>query len=204
MMFENRAHAPRSPADAVKVGIGFVPEERRAEGLFSGKSLAFNLASANFRNLRIKPWVPWLDMRRRTEVAKEIVHRLQVKTSGIEKMVDRLSGGNQQKVMLAKWLRNEPTVLLLDEPTQGVDVGARAEIFELIMLAARQGAGIMICSSDTKELAVVCDRVIVMSDGRAVAELSGPALSEAALVKAGLEPGARSDSGYPAGKLGGG
>jgi ribose transport system ATP-binding protein len=184
MMFENRAHAPRSPAEAVKVGIGFVPEERRAEGLFSGKSLAFNLASANFRNLRIKPWVPWLDMRRRTEVAKEIVHRLQVKTSGIEKVVDRLSGGNQQKIVIGKWLVRTPKLLILDEPSRGVDVGARGEIHRIIRELATQGLSVIVISSESEELPGLCDRVLVMAEGQVVQELVGSTITRDAILHA--------------------
>jgi ABC-type sugar transport system ATPase subunit len=100
--------------------------------------------------------------------------------------MDLFSGGNQQKVVLAKWLRNEPSVLLLDEPTQGVDVGAKASIYELVARAADQGAGVVISSSDTKELALLCDRVIVMRDGRVVAELSRDELTEARMVQESL------------------
>ena len=103
-----------------------------------------------------------------------------------ERPLRLFSGGNQQKVVLAKWLRNNPRVLLLDEPTQGVDVGAKAAIFELIAAAAARGAGVLVCSSDDRELALICDRVLVMRNGKVVAEATGEALSEGSLVAAGL------------------
>jgi ribose transport system ATP-binding protein len=104
-------------------------------------------------------------------------------------MLSLFSGGNQQKIVLAKWLRNEPKVLLMDEPTQGVDVGAKAGIFELIAAAAGAGAGILVSSSDAKELALICDRVLVMRDGELAAEVNKPDLSEARLVSAALGRG---------------
>jgi ribose transport system ATP-binding protein len=106
-----------------------------------------------------------------------------------ERILALFSGGNQQKVVLAKWLRNDPKVLLMDEPTQGVDVGAKAGIFELIAGAAGAGAGILISSSDTKELALICDRVLVMRDGELAAEVNKPDLSEARLVSLALARG---------------
>ncbi|HWI71474.1 MAG TPA: ATP-binding cassette domain-containing protein [Baekduia sp.] len=111
-----------------------------------------------------------------------------------ERALQLFSGGNQQKVVLAKWLRNEPRVLLMDEPTQGVDVGAKAAIFALIASAAAAGAGVLVCSSDEEELALLCDRVLVMRDGRAVAEIERAQLSEAALVRAGLGDAVRGDN----------
>jgi len=101
-------------------------------------------------------------------------------------------------VVLAKWLRNEPKALLMDEPTQGVDVGAKAGIFELIANAAAAGAGVLVCSSDAKELALICDRVLVMRDGEVVAEMAKSKLSEAGLVRAGLGSGTSKNGGSPA------
>jgi len=114
------------------------------------------------------------------------IDRVAVRPAEPERALELFSGGNQQKVVLAKWLRNEPKALLMDEPTQGVDVGAKAGIFELIANAAAAGAGVLVCSSDAKELALICDRVLVMRDGKVVAEVSRSQLSEAGLVRAGL------------------
>ena len=110
-----------------------------------------------------------------------------------ERPLKLLSGGNQQKVVLAKWLRTEPRVLLLDEPTQGVDVGAKATIYEQIVAAARAGAGVLLCSSDTEELVLLCDRVLVLEGGRVVTEVPRASLSEVGLVRAELT--------HPAGRL---
>ena len=103
-----------------------------------------------------------------------------------ERALELFSGGNQQKVVLAKWLRNEPRLLLMDDPTQGVDVGAKVGIYTLIANAAVSGVGVLICSSDVEELAMVCDRVVVMRDGEAVADIRHPFLTPAALIRASL------------------
>jgi ABC-type sugar transport system ATPase subunit len=105
----------------------------------------------------------------------------------VEQAFDLFSGGNQQKIVLAKWLRVEPRVFLIDEPTQGVDAGAQAEIYELLVKAARAGAAVVVASSDTKELARLCDRVLVMRDGAVSAELSGADISESALISAVID-----------------
>jgi ABC-type sugar transport system ATPase subunit len=184
MMFADRVYAPRSPADAVNFGVGFVPEERRAEGLFSGKSLAFNLALANLLDLRIKPWLPLLDARRRADIAKEIAGRLRVKASSIDTMVDRLSGGNQQKIVIGKWLARTPKLLILDEPSRGVDVGARGEIHRIIRELAVQGMSVIVISSEAEELPGLCDRVLVMTEGTIAQELRGSAITRDAIIHA--------------------
>ncbi len=113
-------------------------------------------------------------MRQAPEIkaAEQAVERFSVKTPSTESPVAALSGGNQQKVVLAKWLRTHPTVLLLDEPTQGVDVAAQADLHRLLLEAADNGTAILVCSSDELELSAICDRVVVMSQGRVKAELS--------------------------------
>jgi ribose transport system ATP-binding protein len=129
----------------------------------------------------------WLDQREERREVDRWIDRVAVRPAEPERALELFSGGNQQKVVLAKWLRNEPKALLMDEPTQGVDVGAKAGIFELIANAAAAGAGVLVCSSDAKELALICDRVLVMRDGEVVAEVArGTQLSEAGLVRAGI------------------
>ena len=117
----------------------------------------------------------------RREVA-DWVDRVALRPAEPERPLELFSGGNQQKVVLAKWLRNAPGVLLLDEPTQGVDVGAKAAIYDLVDDVAARGAAVLMASSDTAELASICDRVVVMRHGRAVAEVRGPELTEERLV----------------------
>lgn len=184
MTLEERAFSPRSPADAVSFGVGFVPEERRAEGLFAGKSVAFNLTIANLLDLRILPWLPLLDARRRTRMAKEIGSRLQVKASSIDTAVDHLSGGNQQKIVIGKWLVRNPKLLILDEPSRGVDVGARGEIHRIIRELAAQGMSVIVISSEAEELPGLCDRVLVMAEGKIVQELRGNTITRDAIIHA--------------------
>jgi len=184
MTLEDRAFSPRSPADAVNFGVGFVPEERRAEGLFAGKSVAFNLTITNLLELRIQPWLPLLDGRRRAGMAKEIGSRLRVKASSIDTLVDHLSGGNQQKIVIGKWLVRNPKLLILDEPSRGVDVGARGEIHRIIHDLAAQGMSVIVISSEAEELPELCDRVLVMAEGKIVQELRGNAISRDAIVHA--------------------
>lgn len=184
MILEDRIYAPRSPADAVNLGVGFVPEERRAEGLFAGKSVAFNLTIANLLDLRIQPWLPLLDGRRRVGMAKEIGDRLRVKAASIDTLVDHLSGGNQQKIVIGKWLVRNPKLLILDEPSRGVDVGARGEIHRIIRELVAQGMSVIVISSEAEELPGLCDRVLVMAEGKIVQELRGDAITRDAIVHA--------------------
>jgi ABC-type sugar transport system ATPase subunit len=173
-----------NPRRAIAHGVAYVPGERHREGAVMTMSLRENLTLPRLAPLR----GAFGSLRRRAEreEARGWIERVAVRPADPERQLGLFSGGNQQKVVLAKWLRNEPRVLLMDEPTQGVDVGAKAGIFELIANAASAGAGVLICSSDAKELALICDRVLVMRDGLLVAEAGRASLSEAALVAAGL------------------
>jgi ribose transport system ATP-binding protein len=122
------------------------------------------------------------------------MERLRVTPRGqIEQTFDLFSGGNQQKIVLAKWLRTKPRVFLIDEPTQGVDAGAQTEIYELLIQAAKAGAAVVVASSDTKELAHICDRVLVMRDGVVSSELAGDDISESALISAVIDDSGDAD-----------
>jgi ABC-type sugar transport system ATPase subunit len=172
------------PGDAVARGVAFVPADRRAQGAVMTMNVRENLTLPRLRPLR--RLTGRLDGRAERAECQYWMGEVGLRPAEPERPLDLFSGGNQQKVVLAKWLRNEPRVLLLDEPTQGVDVGAKAAIYELVVRAADEGAGVVISSSDTKELALLCDRVLVMRDGRVVAELPREHLTEARLVREGL------------------
>ena len=135
-----------------------------------------------------------LDRRAERREACEWIGRVQVQPPEPERRLELFSGGNQQKVVLAKWLRNEPKVLLLDEPTQGVDVGAKATVYELIRQAAAAGTAVLVSSSDTAELAALADRVLVVRDGLIDAELSGDQIDEARSVAMSLKDTAIEDT----------
>jgi ribose transport system ATP-binding protein len=183
-----RAVGRLDPRRAIAAGLAYVPGDRRREGAVMTMSARENMTLPRLAPLR-RPLTGSLDQgAERAEVSRWF-GRVEVRPPEPERPLQLFSGGNQQKIVLAKWLRNDPEVLLLDEPTQGVDVGAKAGIYELIAGAAAAGAGVLVCSSDAKELAMICDRVLVMRDGAMVAEMERGRLSEAVLVRAGLGNG---------------
>jgi ribose transport system ATP-binding protein len=184
MLLAGQPYAPKNPAEAVRAGIGFVPEERRTEGLILTKSIAFNLSLANLGSLIVSPALPFISGSRRRSLAERVIRDLAVKTASAETAVGQLSGGNQQKVLIGRWLQSKPKALILDEPTRGVDVGARGEIHRLIRGLAQAGAAVMVVSSEPDELPDLCDRVLVMVEGRIVAELSGATLNRQGIVAA--------------------
>jgi ABC-type sugar transport system ATPase subunit len=175
-----------SPRSAIRAGVAYVPADRRARASIGHFSARENLTLAHMRNIRR----PWGAIHRALERQEALawMDRLRVTPSGqIEQAFDLFSGGNQQKIVLAKWLRVQPRVFLIDEPTQGVDAGAQTEIYELLVKAARTGAAVVVASSDTKELARICDRALVMRDGVVSSELSGADITESALISAVID-----------------
>ncbi len=163
------------PANAIAEGIGFAPEDRKREGLVLIRSVMENITMAILRRLtrfRI------MQRRQERQIASEYVERLNVRTPSIDQEVGKLSGGNQQKVVLARWLAAKPKVLILDEPTRGIDVGAKAEIYRLIDALANEGLAIMLISSELPEVLGMSDRIIVMQGGRITGELPGPGTTE--------------------------
>ncbi|HVG47188.1 MAG TPA: sugar ABC transporter ATP-binding protein [Rubellimicrobium sp.] len=153
----------RSPSDAIAADIGFAPENRKAEGLILVRSVIENASMAVYR--RLSRWGVLSD-RRMIEKVAPVIRALDVKTPSMEQEVGKLSGGNQQKVVLARWLAAGPRLLILDEPTRAVDVGAKAEIYRLIDRLARDGMAIMLISSEMPELLALSDRIVVMNGGR--------------------------------------
>ncbi|MGQ4619404.1 ATP-binding cassette domain-containing protein [Nocardia sp. R7R-8] len=169
---------PRGPTSAMQHGIAYVPENRPEEAAFKDLSISKNISIAMLPR-HTKLWR--VSARSERQTASSLVRDLGVKAASEEAPLSSLSGGNQQKVILARWLQRKPRVLLLDEPTQGVDVGARAEIHALIRSAAREGMGVVLVSSDFEELAAASDRVVVLQDGRITAEVRDAPISEAEL-----------------------
>ena len=187
----------KSPASAVRAGLGLVPEERRTEGLVISKSISFNVGLANLQKIVIGRYFPILSNKARQALALDAIKTLAIKSQGTNMSVGRLSGGNQQKVVIGRWLMRGPQVLILDEPTRGVDIGSRAEIHKLISELANKGMSVIVISSEPDELPDLCDRVLVMAEGRFVCELVGTAITRAAIVEASyieeqsIEAGAR-------------
>jgi ribose transport system ATP-binding protein len=181
MLVEGREVRPRTPAEAIRAGLALVPEDRKEQGLMLALSVRHNIG------------LPGLGRHRRTAGltngvqeqadAAVMVAQLGIRTPGLDQRVQLLSGGNQQKVVLGKWLALRPQVLLLDEPTRGVDVGAKQELYRLIEELADQGVAILFASSDLEELLRLADRVLVMYQGRLAGELSREAASEEAIMR---------------------
>jgi ribose transport system ATP-binding protein len=184
MYLGGREFKPRKSYDAIKRGIGLVPEERRSEALVLNRSVRFNIDLPSFQTLRSTRWWPVISGRRSREWASKVARELDIRTPSVETTVGQLSGGNQQKVVIGKWLRSTLQVLILDEPTRGVDVGARAEIYRIIREFAAKGAGVLVISSDNEELPGLCDRVLVMVEGRIAEELAGSRITQEALLSA--------------------
>ena len=177
-----------SPADAIKAGLGFCSEDRKAEGIVPELSVRENLTLALLPRLS-KAGV--VDTDRQGEIVDKFIARLGIKTSNPDQPIRELSGGNQQKVLLARWLAMNPRLLILDEPTRGIDVGAKAEIQRLIGELAQGGLAVLMISSELEELIEGSNEVTVLHDGRTVARLSGEGITEPELLSAmaqGLEP----------------
>jgi ABC-type sugar transport system ATPase subunit len=182
-----RATSP-GPAGAIEAGIGLVTEERRATGLFPLFDVAGNVSAASLGPLSS---FGWLRRRAEREMASGVVERLAVKAESVRQPVTRLSGGNQQKVLLGRWLGRGVRVLLLDEPARGIDVGAKAEVYRQIRaLADDHGMAALVTSSDVAELVGVCDRFLVLARGAVVAELAAEEVSDATLLERAAHGGA--------------
>jgi ribose transport system ATP-binding protein len=177
---------PRSARDALKHGIGFVPEDRRASGLVLFHSILANTVVSSLASYGRGGLVA---RRRERAATTAIARRLQMKYGALVDEVATLSGGNQQKVVFGKILLTRPRLLLLDEPTRGVDVGAKAEIYRLLGELAGEGLGVLLASSELPELVGVCDRVVVLRDGRSVAEFSTEHAGEGDLLAAAMDAG---------------
>jgi ribose transport system ATP-binding protein len=177
----------RTPYDAMNCGIALVPESRERGGVFQGLSVRENLSIAQLARY----WRGWyFDHRREQAEARDSIRQFAIKTETEGDLISSLSGGNQQKVVLARWLRRRPRVLLLDEPTQGVDVGAREDVYASVRHDVDRGMAVIVVSSDFEELARVCDRVVVLRNGRICEEVSGVRLDRHTLTELVLATGA--------------
>ncbi|TIW14138.1 MAG: sugar ABC transporter ATP-binding protein [Mesorhizobium sp.] len=167
-------YRPGSPAAAIRAGVAYIPESRVQDAVFMDQTIATNIAmpamGSYFKKGRIAQG-------RINRDATDDIAQFLVKANSADALLAHLSGGNQQKVVMARWLRLRPKLLLLDEPTQGVDVGARAEIYKLVRAATNEGAAALLVASDFEELTAVCDRILVIREGRIVTELRGAAMT---------------------------
>ena len=190
ILIDGEPAAINSPTDACRLGVALVTEDRKARGLILASTVRENLA---LPSVGVLSRFAIRDFAREATLAEGAVERLSIRCSGVEQIVSTLSGGNQQKIVIGKWLATEPKVLLLDEPTRGIDVGAKQEIYELIFALAGRGLAIVVVSSEMPELLLLSDRVLVMCEGRQTGVLSrGEATQEAImrLAAPGLSEGA--------------
>jgi simple sugar transport system ATP-binding protein len=166
---------PRSPRDAMRLGIGFCPEDRKDEAVFPGMSVAENMLVVIQAK---RGWLRPLPRKRAAAIVDEHVAKLQIRTPDAQRPIENLSGGNQQKVVLSRWLAAHPSLLLLDEPTRGIDIGSKFEIRKLITDLAKGGVSFLFSSSELEEVVHTCDRVVVLRDRKMVGELHGADVNE--------------------------
>lgn len=165
----------KSPIDAKKYGIGFVTEDRKEEGLILGQTIKSNMSLTILDKLRS---FMVIDKNKEDQLATDYIQSLSIKTSGGNQISKDLSGGNQQKVVIAKWLATQPKILIMDEPTRGIDVGSKDQIYELMDQLAKQGISIIVISSDIPEILQVSDRILVMATGKITANLKNTGLTQ--------------------------
>jgi len=171
-----------SPSDALENGISIVPEDRKNQGLILPFDITTNLALPNVKNFGSFLNVLWKKIRKRT---REEIKRFNIKTPGEGQLVQNLSGGNQQKVVLAKFLMQNPKIVIFVEPTRGIDVGAKIEVYNLINDLANKGIGVIFISSEIPEIVSLCDRAMVMHRGKKVYVLNRDELTPENILKAG-------------------
>ncbi|SFQ81440.1 sugar ABC transporter ATP-binding protein [Hymenobacter arizonensis] len=181
----------RNPNEAIRAGIAFLSEDRKAEGIIPDWSVRENLTLAALPALTRAGVV---SRKKQNEIVERFMRRLGIKATSAEQKIRELSGGNQQKVLLARWLCCNPKFLLLDEPTRGIDIGAKGEIQALVNELAKEGLGVLMISSELEELVEGSDRVVVMRDGQLSAELRGAQISQDSIINAMAEVNQRLDS----------
>ncbi len=178
---DGQAVSIRSPQDAVAHGMGLLPEDRQEQALLLEMSARENISLATLHQSGLM-----INLENETQLAEEYIRRLRIKVNGTEEKAKYLSGGTQQKLILSRWLAAHPRILIFDEPTRGIDIGAKIEIYRLLTELAQQGVAILMISSELPEIVGLCDRALVMSNGRLVASLEHDQLSEETLLQSML------------------
>jgi galactofuranose transport system ATP-binding protein len=181
ILFKGEPVRARTPRAAVALGMALCPEDRRGEGVVGPLSIRENIALA--LQARRGWWRP-ISRKRQAELARKALQEMKIAAPDIEKPVAQLSGGNQQKTVLARWLATGPKLLILDEPTRGIDIGAHAEILKLIRALCARGMALLVASSELEELIAFSHKVVVLRDRAQVAQLEGDAISEPNIMRA--------------------
>ena len=171
----------RSPGNAVKIGIGMVPEDRKQHGVILKLSIKENISLTNYKE--ITNHFGFISSKKEIGNTRELIRKLAIKAENENQEAGELSGGNQQKVVLAKWLNRNCRVMIIDEPTRGVDVGAKVEIYNLISELSQKGVAIIVISSETTELMGICDRILVMRKGQICGSLTKKEFSEESILR---------------------
>ena len=166
--FEGNKVEINSPEDAIDLGIGLVPEEREAQGLFLKKSVNENVAAAILK--RLKGFMGNIDSNGSRTLSKEAIEQFRIKVYSEDTIISTLSGGNRQKALIARWAASKPKLFILDNPTVGIDIGSKAEIYEYIQQFAKDGIDVIIISDEVEEIVSNCNRVVVMFNGEVVKE----------------------------------
>jgi ribose transport system ATP-binding protein len=173
----------RSVADAIDAGIGLVPEDRKLQGLILNMDVTRNTSLASLE--RISKF-NFINKKKEEELSRNFIQKLNTQVKSPKMEVQKLSGGNQQKVVIAKWLATSPKILLLDEPTRGIDIGAKTEIYKLINELAEQGIGIIVVSSELPEILAVSDTILVLSESKMTAYMNRQEATEEIIMKAAI------------------
>lgn len=180
---DGRRVVVRQPRSARNQGIGYLPEDRKGNGLLLDRSIRENVGLAS---LHARSRIGVIRSKRDRSQTDELIHRVGVRCESQDQQVGQLSGGNQQKVLIARWLAADPNVLILDEPTRGVDVGGKSEIYAVIRELADRGVALLVISSEIEEVLLIADRVLVMREGRLAGEFEGEAINEDNIMRAAL------------------
>jgi inositol transport system ATP-binding protein len=174
----------KSPADAIRNRLALITEDRQMKGLNLRASVRDNITLASLKNFT--RFGQMLQFQKENRAADAEMEKLRIKARSRGQIVKTLSGGNQQKVVLAKWLLNDPEIIILDEPTRGIDIGAKAEIYKVIAQLAEQGRTIIMISSELEEIMGLCDRVMVLYHGKVTAEFARPDFNQEAIIRAAM------------------
>jgi rhamnose transport system ATP-binding protein len=178
----------KDPAQAIDRGLAFVPEDRAAAGIFRSLSVEQNITAAVPRKIAPRGIINWAIEK---TLAQDSVRKLRIRIASLRQPIGELSGGNQQKTILARWLLTDPSVLILDEPTRGIDIGVKAEFYDMIGELAANGRAILLISSELPELLALCDRVLVMSEGRLTADIPRAEATQETIMSAAVPRGVR-------------
>jgi inositol transport system ATP-binding protein len=173
---DGREVAIRSPRQAIRHGIGLVPEDRKQQALFLALAVRMNISMAALK--RIGKWGIFVDEAKESAMVEEFRRALNIRMAGPDQLIANLSGGNQQKVVLARWLALRPKVLIVDEPTRGIDVGAKVEVHNLLFEMANAGIAVIAISSELPEVLAISDRIVTMREGRITGEVGGDDATE--------------------------